>query len=195
MQKLREKLLVFRVSEGKDPRAFEGLYSLYFEKISRFIHFKVNSREEAEDLTSQAFLKAWEYLTDNEQKRVQDFRAFVYQLARNLVVDFYRKQGRLPEVVGLDSEEEEQQIPDYRQNFLLNQLYKSDRAYLANCLTNLKDEYREVIVLRFLEDLEISEIAQIVDKTAGNVRVLIHRALKHLKDLMDKQENNKTEVK
>ncbi len=187
MQRFREKILVFRVSEGKDPRAYGELYDLYIERIHRFIYFKVSSKEEAEDLTSQVFLKVWEYLIDTERTRIQDFRAFVYQAARNAVVDFYRKQGRMGETVELDSIEEESAIEDPRQAFLLNQLYKSDRAYLADCLKKLKDEFREVIILRYLEEMGISEIAQIVDKSPGNIRVLLHRGIKALRAVVEKE--------
>lgn len=187
MQKLREKILVFKASEGKDPRAFAELYDLYIERIHRFVYFKVSSKEEAEDLTSQVFLKVWEYLIDTTGRRVQDFKAFVYQVARNTVVDFYRRQGRANEQVDLENAEEEAAIEDPRQTFLLNQLYKSDRAYLADCLRKLKDEFREVIILRYLEDMGISEIAQIVDKSAGNVRVLLHRGIKALRQVVEKE--------
>ncbi|MDP3763281.1 MAG: RNA polymerase sigma factor [bacterium] len=187
MQKLREKILVFRVSEGRDPRAFGELYDLYIERIHRFIYFKVSSKEEAEDLTSQVFLKVWEYLADSQGRRIQDFRAFMYQSARNVVVDFYRKQGRMGEKVELENIEEEAAIEDPRQAFLLNQLYKSDRAYLADCLRKLKDEFREVIILRYLEDMGIQEIAQIVDKSAGNIRVLLHRGIKALREVVEKE--------
>lgn len=196
MQRLKEKLLVFQVSEGKDPRAFEQLYELYFERISRFIYFKVNAKEEAEDLTSQIFLKTWEYLTDEQAKRVQNFKAFIYQLARNLVVDYYRRQGRAPEIVSLEDQSgEEENIPDHRQSFFLNQLYKSDQAYLSDCLKNIKDEYREIIVLRFLEDMGVEEIAKIIDKTPSNVRVLIHRALKALREIYDQREGSNQTIK
>src|SRR3989338_4562023 len=130
MQRLREKILVFQVSEGRDPRAYGELYGLYFDSIRRFIFFKV-SNEEVDDLTSQVFLKAWEYLIDPDQKRVQNFKAFLYQLTRNTVVDYYRRQGRTPELVPLEDLHEENEIPDQRQEFFLTQLYKSDRAYIA----------------------------------------------------------------
>ena len=191
MQRLKEKLLVFRVSEGKDHGAFEQLYDLYFEKIQRFIYFKVNAKEEAEDLTSQVFLKTWEYLTDDQARRVQNFKAFIYKLTRNLVVDYYRRQGRAPEIVALEEHGEDlENIPDYRQSFLLTQLYKSDQAYLSDCLKRMKDEYREVLVLRFLEQMDNDEIAKIMDKTPGNIRVLIHRAIKVLREIYDQRERS-----
>ena len=186
MQRIREKLLVFQVSEGRDPRAYGELYNLYFERIRRFIFFKVNVHEEVEDLTSQVFLKAWEYLIDLDQRRVQNFRAFIYQLTRNIVVDYYRRQGRAPEIVLLEDQAEENEIPDYRQEFFLTQMYKSDRAYIADCLKKLKDEYKDAVVLRYLEDLGIAEIADIMGKTQGNVRVLIHRGLKELREVVEK---------
>jgi len=187
MQNLKEKLLIFRVSEGKDQRAYAELYRIYYDKIRSFVFFKVSSKEEAEDLASQAFLKAWEYMTNLEQRRVQDFKGFIYQLTRNLVVDFYRRQGRAPDVIALEDQGEEENIPDSRQDFFLTQLYKSDRAYITDCLKRLHDGYREIVVLRFLEDMEIGEIAEITGKTPGNVRVLIHRGIKALKKIVENE--------
>ncbi|MBI2551950.1 RNA polymerase sigma factor [Candidatus Uhrbacteria bacterium] len=185
MQKLREKLLVFRVSEGKDHRAFETLYNSYRQKIYQFVYFKVSSQDEAEDLAAQVFLKAWEYLTDENAKRVQNFRAFIYQLSRNLVIDFYRRQGRSPQKVDLETVEEELTIEDPRSAALLNQfLYAEDRAYLSKYLKDIKDEYREAIMLRYLEEATMEEIAEIIGKTSGNVRVLIHRGLNALRSAM-----------
>lgn len=184
MQKLKEKYLVFRISEGQDQQAFTQLYSLYREKIYQFVYFKVSSQEDAEDLASQVFLKAWEYLTDDNARRVQNFRAFIYQLTRNLVIDYYRMQGRAPQNVELEDIEEESAIEDPRSTFLLNQLYAEDRKYLDECLKQVKEAYREVIVLRYLEEIGIEEIAEIIEKNPGNVRVLIHRGLKSLRSVI-----------
>ncbi|MBI4135532.1 RNA polymerase sigma factor [Candidatus Uhrbacteria bacterium] len=182
MQRLREKLLVFRVSEGKDHRAFEALYSAYRPKIYQFVYFKVSNQEEVEDIAAQVFLKAWEYLTDEKTKRVQNFRAFIYQLTRNLVIDFYRRQGRAPQQVELQTLDEESEIEDPRSAILLNKfLYEEDRAYLNKYLKDIKDEYREAVILRYLEEATIEEIAEILGKTPGNVRVLIHRGLNALR--------------
>lgn len=185
MQRLKDKLLVFRVSEGKDAGAFEQLYDFYKRKIYQFTHFRVSNYEDAEDIASQVFLKAWEYLTDKNIKRVQNFQAFIYQLTRNLIIDYYRKQGRIPQNIDLEELDEESEIEDPRSLLFLNQLYKAeDRACLNKCLEQIKDEYKEVIILRYLHEIEIEEIAEIIGKTQGNVRVLIHRGLKALKPII-----------
>lgn len=189
MQRIREKLLIFRASEGRDSKAFGELYGLYIEPIYRFVYFKTGSKEDAEDLVSQAFLKTWEYLIDSDKPRVQNFRAFIYQVARNLVARFYENKGRSHELLILDEEGEEPVIEDHRQSLFLDQLYKSDRAYLADCLKKIKDGYREVIVLRYLEDMSVEEIAKITEKTSGNVRVLMHRGIQALKKVI--QEDDK----
>ena len=185
MPQLREQYLVLKIAEKKDPEAFGKLYDLYIERIHRFIFFKVARKEDAEDLTSQVFLKAWQSLTSQNAPRVYNFRGWIYELARNSVIDFYRKLGRMETLISLDSLGEEEEIPDERQQFVLDQLYASDRAYLADCLKKLKDDHREILVLRFLEEMNVGEIAKIVKKSPGNVRVLIHRGLKALRGVYE----------
>jgi len=176
---LKEKILLSKVKARKDPEAFAELYDLYVNSIYRFIYFKVSSVEEAEDLTSDTFLKTWEYL--NKERRIENFKALLYRIARNLVIDFYRKKS-LAESELLD-EERISDKADNRLNLTEKIQVKMEIVELENNLSKLKDEYKEVIILKFVEGFSINEIAKILEKPKGNVRVLIHRAVKALKEI------------
>ncbi|PIY78795.1 MAG: hypothetical protein COY82_00585 [Parcubacteria group bacterium CG_4_10_14_0_8_um_filter_35_7] len=178
---IRDKTLVLRAKSG-DKEAFGQLYDLYISKIYRFIYFKVSSQEEAEDLTSETFLKAWQYINSGSSKKITNFSALLYKIARNSVIDFYRRrsQGEIlgEEALFLNEESYEEDLNEKIQ-------VRSEMEGVERNLKKLKDEYREVIILRFIEEFRIGEIAKILDKPQGAVRVLIHRALKSLREEME----------
>lgn len=178
---LQEKLLLYRVRAKKDPEAFGKIYDLYARRIYRFVYFKVSSEEEAEDITADVFLKAWSFLLDEKGGEVRHLSALLYSIARNRVIDFYRARGNretLPLVEGA-----EEMISDDRMD-LKKVNTGIDAKMLEKRLRSLKDEYREVIVMKYLDELETTEISRILGKTHGNVRVLLHRATEALRDLV-----------
>src|SRR6056297_3032720 len=87
MLKLKEKILLNQIKRG-DEHAFGELYDKYKDDIYRFVYFKVSSEEKAHDLVNEAFLKIYDYL--KKGKDIRNFRAFLYKIARNIVIDFYR---------------------------------------------------------------------------------------------------------
>jgi RNA polymerase sigma-70 factor (ECF subfamily) len=177
--KIQEKLLLLRL-KNKDPKAFAQIYDLYVTPIYRFIYFKVATKQDAEDLTSEVFLKIWQYLIQTEDI-VENLKALIYKTARNSVIDFYRRSASrhfLPDYEILND------LEDQRQQNLLARIEKQvEIKNIEIILRLLKDEYREVIILRYLEELSIKEIAAILDKSKGSVRVLLHRALKVAREL------------
>ncbi len=177
----QEKLLLLRIKK-KDPDAFSQVYDLYVTPIYRFIYFKVATRQDAEDLTSEVFLKIWQYVIETEDD-IENLRALLYRTARNLVIDFYRRNAKRDLTQDLGVLET---IKDERQQSLLSQIEgQLEMKNIENILRQLKDEYREIIILRYLEELSISEIAGILDKSKGSVRVLLHRALKVARELLN----------
>ncbi|OGY46661.1 MAG: hypothetical protein A3J65_04685 [Candidatus Buchananbacteria bacterium RIFCSPHIGHO2_02_FULL_45_11b] len=176
---ITDKLLLLKLKK-KDPDAFAQLYDLYLTPIYRFIYFKVSTRQDAEDLTSEAFLKIWQYITESEEE-IENLRALLYRIARNLVIDFYRQKARAAFV---RDEEVLENIADEKQQNLLSQIdVEIGLNGIQKVLRQMKDEYREVIVLRFIDELSISEMAKILNKSKGSIRVLLHRALKVAKKI------------
>lgn len=168
----QDKLLYLKAKQG-DAEAFTLLFDKYSKKIYRFIYFKVSSKELAEDLASQCFLKVWEQITNGQP--IKSFQAWLYQIARNLVVDYYRNREK--EELRLIYQLEEAGIEDK-----FDPDENLDREQLEKLLFFLKSEIREIVVLRFIEGLSIKEISKIVDKSSANIRVIIHRALKELQE-------------
>lgn len=184
--KLQEKLLLLKIKQ-RDPDAFAKVYDLYVDSIYRFIYFKVPRRQDAEDLTSEAFLKIWQYLTETEET-IRNLQGLIYRFAKNLVVDFYRSKTR-DEL--LEDEAVLVKVEDARQqNFLVQLEARATVESLEPILRRIKDEYREVLMLRYIEELSIGEIADILEKSKGSVRVLIHRALKVVRELSTSNASN-----
>jgi RNA polymerase sigma-70 factor (ECF subfamily) len=183
--KIEEKLLLYKIKKN-DREAFVKAYDLYIDQLYRFIYFKVGSREEAEDLCSAVFLKTWNYILENSLKDHKTLKALLYKIARNLIIDHYRKtNGR--ETISLD-DRKKIDVADEKQNAGKLLELKADLLVIETKLPELKDEYREVIILRFVNELSIKEIADILNKSRGNVRVLIYRALNALKELLSQDE-------
>ncbi|MFC1663673.1 RNA polymerase sigma factor [Patescibacteria group bacterium] len=159
-----------------NPRKkFSKIYDKHIDKIYRFIFLKVSSQEIAQDLTSEVFLRGWKSF---KQKRdIENPTAFLYQIARNLVVDHYREKGKT-RVFSI----EYQEITDPRANLEEKAALTSDLNTVQQALTNIKEDYQTVIIWRYLDDLSILEIAEILDKSEEAVRVMLHRALKSLKN-------------
>ena len=184
---LQEKLLLYQVRAKKDPEAFGKIYDLYAHRIHRFVYFKVSSTEEAQDLTADVFLKAWSYLLDEKGKEVRHLSALLYGIARNRVIDHYRSRATRETLPLPESAEE--LIGDDRTTNRQTEA-KLDVKMLERHLRSLKDDYREVLVMKYLDELETSEIGKILGKTDGNVRVLLHRATEAIRGLVDENEPN-----
>ena len=180
---LQEKLLLYRVRTKRDADAFAALYDQYVEPIYRFVYLKVSNKEEAEDLTSDIFLRAWDYLIKEEERMVDNFRALIYAMARNRIVDLYRERARRKEWLITVGQSEEQLAmlsakgePAVEGEEVMNQLLPK--------IQQLKQEYQDVIHLKYIEGLSTRQTAKVLGKSSTNVRVTLHRALKKLKELI-----------
>jgi len=160
---------------GDLRKTFSKIYDRYVEKIYRFIFLKVNSQEIAEDLCSETFLKGWEAYKQNQD--IENPQAFLYQIARNLVIDFYREKGQAKVISA-----EYREIIDPRANLEEKALSRSDLDRVRLALKNLKENYQEVIIWHYIDDLSVSEMAKLLDKSEEAIRVTLHRALKALKN-------------
>jgi len=179
MFKISEKILFHQIKNG-DEQAFTVFYNHYRNKIYRFVYFKVASKEKAQDLTSEVFIKIFNYL--REGQKIENFQAFLYKTARNLVIDSYRTQ---PDEISLENLVETQEVAgddDVSKNFDL----KFDFEKVSEALKKLPDNYRDVFVLRFIEELSFDEIAETIGEPSGNCRVLAHRGLQQLKNILKK---------
>jgi RNA polymerase sigma-70 factor (ECF subfamily) len=157
----------------RDAAAFGILYETHLDRIFRYIYYRVGSNGEAEDLTEQVFLKAWEAI-DRYESRGVPFVAWLYRLAHNLVIDQYRaRRVTVPlEDVG-EAEEPGLDVVDAVED-------KLDAEEIRLALRKLSAEHQQLIVLRFVEGLSHAEVAQITGKSEGATRVVQYRALQAL---------------
>lgn len=170
----RNKFLLFRVYKYRDTGAYGELYDFYISRIRRFITFRVPRAEDAEELASEVFLRAWEYATSS---MVMNPGALFYRIARNLIADYYRQrklETGIDEIAEpADPDEIEERISD-----------DQDKEKLLKYIKSLKEEYRDVLIMRYLDEMSISEISEALEKTNGSIRVTLHRAKKALQQLV-----------
>lgn len=181
MSHLVDQYLLFRIRIKRDPEAFGRLYDRYVKSIYRFVFLKLPSREIAEDVTSETFLRSWQYIQQNQ--RIENFRALLYRIARNLVADIYRRpdthfvsvtfSGSDTSTVG------ESQFSDEARGRAVMEA-RADLALVLQHISRLKEDFQDVLTLRLIDGLSFADIAQVLEKTPGNVRVIFHRALKAL---------------
>lgn len=166
--------------ENIDENKFIELYREHAPKLFKYCYFRVNSKEDAEDLAGQVFMKTWDYLAQGKQ--IDNMRAFLYRSAHNTIVDFYKTSKKDREVSIHSFGEDTIDIPDTSDlagDAEMRSLVKEVTAKLRV----LPDAYREIIVLRFINELSIAEIAETTGMTENNVSVKLHRAVEKLKDI------------
>lgn len=178
--------LVARARAG-DGEAFGELYRRYFDPIFRYLCVRVERDEDAEDLAATVFLRAYRSL-DRYRERGWPFSAFLYQVARNALVDRYRKrplESDLAEAVDLGT----------APRALDDELVRAERLRaMRQALAELPPDYQEVIRLRVLLSLPTDTTAQWMERSPGAVRVLLYRALAALRmRLIEPDEDGKRE--
>ena len=161
--------------------SFGLLYERYAESIYRFIFSHLDNRQDAEDLTEDIFFRAWKALSTYDERGLP-FSAFLFQVARNTLIDFYRQHRTLQPI-----DEIEIQSGDIGPEQMVYN--KQENEGLVQCLGKLREDYRTVLILRFLSGLTIEETADAMRRSEGAVRVLQHRALSALKEVVEKGEH------
>lgn len=156
---------------------FSLIYDQYIGKIYRFVYLKVSSQETAEDITSKVFTKAWEAFL-HEHANIKNQNAFLYKIAQNSVIDYYRERDRRPTV----STDSIAPMVDTRTDIHQKAVLNADMDTMKVALAKIKKEYQDVIIWYYLEDMPAEEIAMLLGRPAGTVRVMIHRALEMLKN-------------
>jgi RNA polymerase sigma-70 factor, ECF subfamily len=174
LQKLQE--ILTRAKSGKEE-ALTILYNHYYERLYRFIYYRVSHKEVAEDLTEEVFIKSFRNLKNLEQTAA--FEGWLFQIARNQVIDYYRsKKSTVPL-------EEIENTLEYETNIVDIVNLQTEQTLLIKILKELNSDQQMVIKLKFIEDLDNETIANLMDKTEGSIRVLQHRAIAKLKELMN----------
>jgi RNA polymerase sigma-70 factor (ECF subfamily) len=172
---INEKEIVANCQKGK-VEDFSVLYYQYVRKIYKFIYYKVQHRETAEDLTSQTFIKALEKINSFSNEK-SSFSTWVYAIARNNVIDHYRTKKNnfdINDVWDLKDNTDIERDTDLKRKLEKVEVYLKD----------LKPEQREIVMLRVWGDMSYREIAEATGKSEANCKMIFFRVIKKLKDKM-----------
>lgn len=180
---MKESELILQAKKG-DSGAFGTLYDTYMPAIYRFVLFKVGTRSDAEDVTHQVFLKAWKSM-----KKYRDeghpFSSWLYRIAQNTIIDHYRSTKNHRDINSMP-EDALSEAPGFEENV--------DRglraAVVHRAIRELDDMSQNVLLMKFVNDLSNKEISATLQKSEGAIRVIQHRALKHLKTILEKYAGN-----
>jgi RNA polymerase sigma-70 factor, ECF subfamily len=160
---------------------FLAVYNDHNQAIFRYLAIKIWDREIAKDLLQDVFMRFWNHIDGGGE--VRDLKPFLYRIARNLVIDQIRKKKpvySLDNIMeeGIDFGEDDNPIKSHAdKNFAENVIPKLDE---------LESDYKEILVMKYLDDLTIPEIADILEIPANTVSVRLHRAHTKLKNIIEK---------
>jgi len=176
-----EQELVKKAQRG-EREAFGALYDRYLPAIYRFILLKVGSEPDAQDICHQVFLNAWQNI-GRFRLQGHPFSSWLYKIARNAVIDHWRTKKTNVDITlvseNLLSEEPAvSEAVDKELNLKL----------VWSALRCLDENHQSLLIMKFVDELSNKEIAEILGKSEGAVRVIQHRALKQLKKLLENNE-------
>ena len=158
-------------AQGGDRGALEELYLLHFDRIYSYLHLSVGNRHDAEDLTTQTFLKMLEAIGRFRWQAVP-FSAWLFRIAHNLAMDHFRARRRV------QAEDELPELPGHEESSAEEQaMHSIGQAGMLALIERLSAEQRQVLTLKFLFGFANAEVAGILGKTEGAVKSLQHRAL------------------
>lgn len=163
-----------------DAEAFGRLYDVNADRVYRHIYYRVGNTQDAEDLTQEVFLKAWEAI-GRYRVTASPFLAWLMRISHNLIVDLYRRKKKhiylSDDYFAADPDAEA--ISSVGVDF--------DRRQLRQAILQLPGNQQQVILMRFSEGYSYAEIASSLEKSEGAIRVLQFRALKRLRSILEKE--------
>jgi RNA polymerase sigma-70 factor (ECF subfamily) len=167
---------ILKKAQNGDSEAFALIYDHFAGKIYKFIYFRVGHKEVAEDVLSDTFVKSWQKI--NQVNSPQALSAWLYQIAKNNIIDYYRIKKETVDLAEVEDFLEDEVDPVDLTSLNIQQ------KKLLQLMTQLPEEQQQVIKYKFFEDLENEEIAYVMDKSEGAIRVIQHRAITKLKELI-----------
>ena len=168
---------LIELARGGDAEAFGGLYEEFQPEILRYLTHRLPDREQAEDLTQQVFLKAWQAIPRYERRDGVPFKAWLYRMAHNQMVDYFRARKVTTDLEGVE-------VPEAavaEERVLTGELF----GRLEQALGRLSEDHRQVLTLRFLMEKSAREIGEVMDRKEVTVRGLQLRALRALRKEID----------
>ncbi|MBW3624637.1 MAG: sigma-70 family RNA polymerase sigma factor [Armatimonadetes bacterium] len=178
-----EAELIRRAQQGSHE-AFSGLMDLYRERMMRLALYMIGNSEDAYDLCQEIFVKVYRALGTFDSKR--PFSPWIYRVAHNVITDFMRAKKAKPALLESVTEQPFEERRDDNgvdpQQMILSQ---ETRRQVHAAIQSLPDNYRSVVVFRFIDDLSYAEIAEALDLTEANVMMRMSRARRMLRDKLE----------
>ena len=163
-----------------ENKKFAKIYDKHIDKIYRFIFLKTGTKEVAEDITSQVFTKGWRKFK-LQGKDIENMSAYLFQIARAEVANHYREASKF-QIISAGAVEiiDEHLNPE-----------EAQETYLASkdsqkALRELEDDLQNILIWHYVEGMSFKEIGGLLSRPEGTVRVMAHRALKELREKMEK---------
>ena len=163
----------------RDRVAFTALYERCVDRVYRHVYYRVSSHADAEDITQEAFVKAWKSI-DKYKRTGAPFVTWIITIAGNLVIDHYRKQAKVIVTDEIYEVKPAEQVQDPAREAEVN----FDNAIIKAAILKLKGDKQKVILMHFIDGLTYEEIAKTLKKSGGAFRVIQYRALGELRSLL-----------
>jgi len=168
---------LIRQAKKGDKEAFDKLYKMYFVPVFRYVYLRTHDKQETEDIVQEVFMKVYKSI-ENYTDQGKDPLAYFFTIARNKVIDFYRKKKN----VSLDENLESFEQLESRNNNPEELFEQNENARMVNlAIQSLNDTQKEVVILKYINGFDNDQITQILGKKEDAIRQIQHRALKVLK--------------
>ena len=171
---------------------FRDAFERHADELFRHASLRLSDRDRALELTQECFLKAWQYALRGEG--VREMRPFLFKTLRNLIIDEYRKAKSFSLDSMLEDDDGgvlEANLPRDDTNTLEKACDRFDGARAVSAIRRLPEPYREVLALRYVDDLPIREIAGLVEESENVVSVRLHRGLKKLRAMLESEQEQR----
>ena len=167
---------IVKQAQKGDKKAFEALYTTYYAKLYRYCVINIYKSELAQDICQESFIRAWKSLPTFTLDKGGTFQAYLFRIARNLIIDLSRKKKEfsLAEYIEIETHEHYEEKLDQ----------EDEVRKMKLALAKLEEVDRQIIILRYFEEMGHSEVAKIIGIKEGALRVRTIRLLKKMKDLI-----------
>ncbi len=169
----------------KKDESFKKCYLKNRERIYWYIYRKISCAEDSEDIAAEVFLKLYQNWDSVCIRGTNGIMAWLYTVSRNMSIDLLRKKGR-QNVRSIENEEIDEATKVY-ENFFENAVKEEDLSRLTDVVKTIDEDEKEILTLRFEQDLKFNEIATVIGKNEGACKMIFYRSIKKIKDKLNEQ--------
>lgn len=168
------RVIKFKSGKNKESTEFISIYEKYFSSIYRFIYYKTYNTEITEDITSQTFLKALENYNKYDSTK-GSFSSWLYRIARNLVIDHYRKKNKTVNINDVWELAGNENVEIDVQN-------KEQHERIKEILKSLPLKQRDIVIMKIWQDMTYKEIAEVLGSTEAGCKMMFSRTMAKIRE-------------